>query len=38
MKERLHSTNTKKERAIFDGIDEILGIEIKTKRKEKANT
>jgi len=35
MKERLHSANTKKERAIFDGI---LGIEIKIKRKEKANT
>jgi len=35
VQERLHSAHTKKERAIFDGIDEILGIEIKNKEKGK---
>jgi len=35
VKERLHSANNKKERAIFDGIDGILGIEIKNKEKGK---
>jgi len=35
VKERLHRSNTKKERAIVDGIDVILGIEIKNKEKGK---